>query len=167
MKIRKPAIATIAIGALILASNAFAGGISSKENTMRGALTKCISDIQNPASKISYDRSGHTPLDVTYHELGGAYKYCSSVANNTRKAITAGYDQQEKWDEEAQSLLDEYMALPNQERAQAHGMSLWKKIGPLLVKLEGRNAQSKLVIYREMMKNLDKLDALLPSIEGM
>lgn len=167
MKISKIAVGTIALGAFILASNAFAGGVSNKENTMRTQLAQCVSDIQNPASKLSYDVSGHTPLDVTYHALGGAYKFCSSVANNTRKTITREYNQLEKLDEEYKALFNELFALPNSERFQAHGMSLWKKMAPLNAKLEGGHAQSKLVIYREMMKNLDKLDALLPSIEGL
>ncbi len=158
---------TFALSAFLLASNSFAGGINTKEKDLRARVIHCTSDIQNPNSKTSIN--GKTPFDVSYGFLGGVYKYCSSAANNTRKMITPGFNQQERWEEQYWEAFNKYMAMTSQEMHKPAGMAVWNKMRDLLSpnKLDGRHAQSKLIVYRQMMNELDKLDALLPSIEGL
>lgn len=151
------------LGALVFSANAFAG-ISSQEQRMRNEVTKCISDIQ----QYGNDPRVKSPLWVIYGTLGGAHKYCSSVAAKTRTAITPGYNQQEAWDAEWQDLFAEYSAIPKADANQPNAQKLLKKLRDLGAtnKLDGRHAQSKLYVYRAMMSELDKLEAVLPSVEG-
>jgi hypothetical protein len=159
----KSKIGLLMLGALVFSANAFAG-ISSQEQRMRNEVTKCISDIQ----QYGNDPRVKSPLWVIYGTLGGAHKYCSSVAAKTRTAITPGYNQQEAWDAEWQDLFAEYSAIPKADANQPNAQKLLKKLRDLGAtnKLDGRHAQSKLYVYRAMMSELDKLEAVLPSVEG-
>ena len=154
------------LGALVLSANSFAGTINNREQSMRQTVTKCISDIQTNAK--STPRNGKSVLDVIYGTRGGAYKYCGSAAQRTRAAILPGHNQQEKWEADFQTLFAEYSAIPKQDANKPATLSMLRKIRDLTstYKLDGRHAQSKLYVYRAMMQELDKLDALLPSIEG-
>ncbi|MFI8417144.1 hypothetical protein ACQKDS_11940 [Serratia sp. NPDC078593] len=162
----KNKIALLMLGAIIFSANTFAGTISSKEQAMRNTVTKCISDIQQSQAKNSQGEK--TILDVIYGYYGGAYKFCGSAAEKTRTAIAAGHDQQEKWEAEFQDLYSEYQSIPQEDKNKPNALNIMKKIRALMVpnKLDARHAQSKLVVYRTMMQEIDKLEALLPSIEG-
>ncbi|MGF6192573.1 hypothetical protein [Serratia sp. 2723] len=162
----KGKIGLLMLGALMFSANSFAG-ISSQEQKMRNEVTKCLSDIQSYANNESVN-GNRTPLDVIYGTRGGAHKYCSSVAVKTRSAITAGYNQQETWEAEWQDLFAEYSAIPKADANKPNTIKLVKKLRDLAAtnKLDGRHAQSKLYVYRAMMRELDKLDAILPSVEG-
>lgn len=151
------------LGTLVFSANAFAG-INSQEQNMRNEVTKCVSDIQSYGN----DPREKSPLWVIYGTRGGAHKYCGSVAAKTRTAITPGYNQQEAWEAEWQDLFAEYSAIPKADANQPNTLKLVKKLRDLAAanKLDGRHAQSKLYVYRAMMRELDKLDAILPSVEG-
>lgn len=117
----KSKIGLLMLGALVFSANAFAG-ISSQEQRMRNEVTKCISDIQ----QYGNDPRVKSPLWVIYGTLGGAHKYCSSVAAKTRTAITPGYNQQEAWDAEWQDLFAEYSAIPKADANQPNTQKLLK-----------------------------------------
>lgn len=159
----KSKIGLLMLGTLAFSVNAFAG-ISSQEQNMRNEVTKCVSDIQSYGN----DPRDKSPLWVIYGTRGGAHKYCGSVAAKTRTAITPGYNQQEAWEAEWQDLFAEYSAIPKADANQPNTLKLVKKLRDLAAanKLDGRHAQSKLYVYRAMMRELDKLDAILPSVEG-
>ena len=159
----KSKIGLLMLGTLAFSANAFAG-ISSQEQNMRNEVTKCVSDIQSYGN----DPRDKSPLWVIYGTRGGAHKYCGSVAAKTRTAITPGYNQQEAWEAEWQDLFAEYSAIPKVDANQPNTLKLVKKLRDLAAanKLDGRHAQSKLYVYRAMMRELDKLDAILPSVEG-
>ncbi|CAM4029283.1 hypothetical protein [Serratia silvae] len=162
----KSKLGILMLGALVFSANTFAGTISSQEQNMRNTVTKCINDIQQSEKAGPID--GKTVLDVIYGTSEGAHKYCSSAADKTRSAITPGYNQQEQWDAEFLELFEEYGAIPKEDANKPYALNMLKKIRALAApsKLDGRHAQSKLYVYRAMMQELDKLDALLPSIEG-
>lgn len=154
------------LSTLMFSAATFAGTISGQEQNMRNAVNKCIDDIQQ--STPAENTGGKTLLEVIYGSRGGAHKYCSSAANKTRSAITAKHNQQEKWEAEFSDLMAEYSAIPKEDMNKPNSVRILKKIRDLTSsnKLDGRHAQSKLYVYRAMMQELDKLDALLPSIEG-
>ncbi|QGU89818.1 hypothetical protein [Erwinia sorbitola] len=153
------------LSAVVFSGSAFAD-INSNEKKLRQSVQQCISNI-HADSKIT---SPNLPkvTKIIYDVHGGVQKYCGSIANKTRKLITAEYDQVEAWQAEYRELSKEYLAIPISDRNKPYAKNIVRKLIILLApeKLGSTGADSKLNIYRAILKEVDNLDALLIAIDG-